>query len=304
MMVHRIAFMASKAKAQEHTEFVRFYFEASIAYLIPRNPRRTAPSDRHLTGAEWEAERFEALRMDLAATLSKFGFDVAYVRRNIIDRKNRLFEAIFAVSSPCSIQVTKERLSARDRQVKHEKSLLQQKLVKVLGETWVIRSVKYEFVAAWAFEFEAYLGGTVQLRRVFSSDDLRDAGGVRDAIESFNNEVVDALSPSGFVAIPQNTMRRPKNDVYSYEVVRTTFCLLSDDDVTGNLSLMKKKMTPSNQPYLAWSQPELSISSYVEDVKLELEIHDFPPGADFVAASLELIDWNEDIEMFHDNLAP
>jgi len=232
---------------------VRFYFGVSISCLIPPNPhgkRDDVPDD------VWEDRYLEPLRGDLEARLSKDGFQVIYRKHVPIDGALGLYAADFVVSAlhafpatqvyiPKQGQGRSAEFSVRKKSFSKAKTTLERKIADSLKRDYVV-NVTCEYAASRLFVFEVHLAGDIELEYVMSSSKIKDAGGsVRDAIEYFNDEVVDALKTHGCDAYPKTTRSRPKDHIYKFDVVMAPKWDFPEDQVYGDLALIEKDMPQS-----------------------------------------------------------
>ncbi len=280
---------------------VRFFFDLSISYLIPRNPHNRRDG---ITDASWEQGWTDEATSGLAEVLKSRGFEIAYRTHQLVDKEHRLYAVHFAVSAARVFDVQRASVRRKGRaqyaprpsELARKKSQLEADLRGALQDRWVANAITYNYAAAWHFTFEVKIEGVVALRRVFAQDDIADAGGsVRDAIESFNSDVADSLEPLGFSAFPRSTARRPKDDIYRFDVLSVQYLCVPEDNVCGDLSLMTRNMSAKEFPYLEIKNAQDSFSGHVEDALTMLEYHDYPESADVVSATLELGEVDEEI---------
>ncbi|MFP3637446.1 hypothetical protein [Paraburkholderia sp. SIMBA_054] len=288
---------------------VRFFFDLSISFLIPRNPhnRRDGISD-----ASWEQSCIDEAASTLAEKLNPRGFDVAYRAHHLVDTEHRLHVVHFAVSAARDFDIRRASAPRKGRplyalrpgEVATTKSRLGAELRDALKGRWVINAITYRYLAAWHFVYEVKMEGVLALRRALGPTDIADAGGsVRDALETFNREVADSLEPLGITAFPHATAKRPKDDIFKFDVYSVQYIAVSEDDVSGDLSLMDGKMSAAEVPYLELKSPNDSFSGEVGDALTRLECHDYPANADLVSVTLELSDVDEDVVDHVDFLA-
>jgi hypothetical protein len=242
---------------------VRFYFGVFVSYLIPPNPHTKRGG---LSKDKWEDGYLEKLRDDVSARLSKEGFDAAYRKHAPIDNALRLYAVDFVVSAlhlfP-AVQIFSPRrgfggFRVKARPFSKAKTTLERKIAGALKMEYVINTIAYEYAASRTFVYEEYLGGVLRIEHIISQREIKDAGGtIRGAIEQFNNEVSDFLEshyswevwpklctarrrPTLKAASLKIPTRRPTGNVYEFEVLSTRHYGYSEEEVCGDLALLKK----------------------------------------------------------------
>lgn len=228
---------------EKDDKHVRFYFGFSISHIIPPNPhtKRDKVSDE-----DWEDRYLDELRSDVEAKLSKEGFDVAYRKHSPADSGQRLYAVDFVVSALHSfprVQYFEPNkgfvgFSVRQKPFLKAKDHLEKKIKNALKFDYVVNAVACEYAASRSFVFEEYLGGHIGIENEIS--DVED--GVRLAIEMFNKEVVAFFEDHGWDAIPKTFARRPKDNVYRFELSTTRYYCYSENQVCGPLVLLEKDM--------------------------------------------------------------
>ncbi|CAB3800719.1 hypothetical protein LMG28688_05215 [Paraburkholderia caffeinitolerans] len=291
----------STLPATTHDQTVRFYFDVAISCLIPEYPhrRRGKSSD-----AAWEARYMEGVQEDVSAAIDMEGLSIAHRKHEVVDAAYRLHTAHFTVSvtqkfTAAECFIPREGyvgFSIKPKQFLKAKAALEAKIRNALKEKWIVHTVSYDYAASWIFVYEVKIAGTVELRRIFSQEEIDDAdGSVRQAIENFNYEVVSNLEYPGFTVIPQISMRRPKDNIYKFDVYRTEYCGVTEDAVSGDIARLKKENNTSSVHYLELKSARDSFGGHVEDAEMLLELQDLPEGTQLVRAALDLVDYDEDI---------
>ncbi|WP_322050172.1 hypothetical protein [Paraburkholderia bannensis] len=293
---------------RESDQTVRFYFSVSVLCLIPPNPHGARDS---VLDAKWEKNRLERVEADLKARLSMVGFDAAYREHMLVDEARRLYVARFAVSAPCSFsaaQVFTARkgysgFRGKKTPLLKAKAIQETKIRDALKRDYVVNAISYEYAASWSFVYEVYMGGIVELKHDISPSEISAAGGsVRDAIEYFNSEVADALEPRGFIVTPKTTARRPKNNVYKFDLYLERCFVFSEEDVSGDLVLLDKGMPLSEAGSLGIDCDDDALRDRVSSARIELECCDFPQGSDVIQITLDFVDYDEELYDYSNDL--
>ncbi|WP_156884568.1 hypothetical protein [Pandoraea thiooxydans] len=286
---------------RERHKTVRLYFSVSVLCLIPPNPH----GGRHgVPDAEWEGGCVERVEADLKARLSMAGFDVAYREHVPIDEGRRLYVARFAVTALCSFSADQvfavrnafSRFRIKKKPLLKEKGVQETKIWNALKSDYVVNAISYEYAASRNFVYQVSMAGTVELKYDISPSQISAAGGrVRDAIEYFNGEIADTLEPSGFSVMPQTTARRPKNNIYKFDLNLQRYFAFSEEDVSGDLALLDKGMPLSEVASLGIDCDGDVLREHVSSTRIELECCDFPQGSDVIRITLDLVDSDEEL---------
>ncbi len=287
---------------------VRFYFEVSISCLIPRNPhrRRGGAGD-----AAWEERQMERVREDLIAALPIKGLDIGYRDHEVVDDLRRLYVAHFVVSVAQNFHAAESwsqrkgesKFSVKSKRFLTARKDLATKIRNALRDAWVVNAISYEFAASWGFAYEGVMDGVIELRHVISQSDIDAAdGSVRQAIEAFNLDVDCRLKNMGFGVNPRTIARRPQDNVYKFDIWRRELCVVWEDDVSGEMALLGEGMDGSDVPYIELKDPRQSFEAYVEMARDSLACCDYPEDTELVRATLDLWDYDEDLDHYFDSL--
>ncbi len=145
------------------------------------------------------------------------------------------------------------------------------------------------------------LGGSVGIEHVLSQSEIDEAGGrVGDAIEQFNNEVVDFLASYGWDALPETTTRRPKDNVFNFEVSATKFYGHAETDVCGPLVELKKGTSATEAADLGIDTAGWPDANDGENELRDILETDSPYKV--VHLSVSCVDYDEDVCDVYDEL--
>jgi hypothetical protein len=286
---------------------VRFYFGVSVSYLIPQNPhvKRDNVSDD-----KWEDDYLDGLRVDVEDKLPKEGFDVAYRKHTPIDGALRLYDVDFVVSAlhpfP-AVQLFTSREGIAGFSVKTEpfskaKAILERKIADALKLDYVINAIAYEYAASRTFVYEEYLEGDLRIEHIISQSEINDAEGrVREAIEQFNDEVADLLQPCGWDVRPKTTTRRPRDNVYEFELSATKHNSYSEEEVCGSLVLLEKGMSASEAANLGIDTIDPTGTFASNEAELR-DILDYDSSYTVIELTVCWVDYDEDVYEIWDEL--
>jgi hypothetical protein len=182
---------------------------------------------------------------------------------------------------------------------------LERKIKELLKRDYVVNAIAYEYAASRSFCFEVYLGGILRLEHVISSQEIANAGGsVREAIECFNNQVVDHLKEQNCDAEPTTAMRRPRDNIYEFGLSSTIWFGFDENDVFGNLVSMEKDMPRNEVATLGIDCKEEALSRAISGVRDQVEsCLDFLPSDSAVMGfTLDFVDYDEELYEYCDDL--
>ena len=123
-----------------------------------------------------------------------------------------------------------------------------------------------------------------------------------EAIENFNDEVVEFLPVAGLDCFSSPTRRRPKNSVYEYNLAATKSVGFEENQVSGDLVLMEKNM-PREDAKLLEIDFDLDVKDVVSSARYELKYNmDLPAEAVVRQLSVYFIDYDEELAECYDEL--
>jgi hypothetical protein len=292
--------------AEKSDNYVRFYFGVSISYLMPPNPYG---KHDHAPEEKWARRCFKRLQADIAAKISKEGFEVAYRKHTTIDDALRLYAADFVVSAlhpfPAAQLFTPRKgfsgFRVRTKPFSKVKTIFARKIADSLKTDYVVNAIAYEYAASRNFVYEVYLGGTLKIEHVISPNDISDSeGSVRTAIEYFNGEVADFLQTHGWDAFPETTARRPKDGVYEFELYQGIFLGFPENEVFGTI-LMEKDMPLSEASILGIDCDDDSLAEAVSAAEASLrDLIEIESQYSVTELSVGFVDYDEEL---YDNRA-
>jgi hypothetical protein len=111
---------------------------------------------------------------------------------------------------------------------------LAQDIRDTLGTKVAIHELVFSMATSRIFVFEIYYEGSFRVKREFSDDDIESEGCVRDALESFFDEIKSAIEPFGFdVTSTPSRHQRSRDNEYLFGVYYAPHTGFNESDVHG-----------------------------------------------------------------------
>lgn len=289
--------------SRNHNKYVRFYFRLDLKCLIPPNPASSGK-----TSKQWEREQIESLESDLQDLMQKSGFDLAYEAHCCEDVAHRLFSVLFIVAVLCEIQpsqiasIEKSCGTFRIRERSLCKILrgIESKALEILSRRpYLVAKFDYLDSTCRDFTFEIYLGGNLEVEYSLSKKDIDDAGGIREAIDYFNSQVIDCCEAANITAQPKGSpLRRPTNNVFKYELTAEEHYCFPENAVLGNLALLRKNITLQKAMEAMIDCDNQTMIDYIAGTRQYFECNqllDLPNKAILRKLTLDFVDYDGDI---------
>jgi hypothetical protein len=267
--------------------------------LIPPNPhtKREGVLDK-----EWEDSYLDKLRGDIEKKLSSEGFDVAYRKHKPINISRRLYAVDFVVSilHPFG-KIEIARAKGPNFRIKagpfsKAKNVIGGKIADALKMDYVINAIAYEYAAYRTFIFEDHLLATLRIRHILTPDEIDMADGkIINAIEFFENEIIDSLGNSGWSGWMKATAKRPKDNIYEFELAMEALNSYSETEVCGSLVLLTKDMSASEAGTLGIDTIDPSDNTAVREEEFRSFVDQELLGHDIVEASVQWMDYDPDV---------
>lgn len=295
--------------AQKSKKHVRFYFEVTVSCLIPPIPRHQR---KGMSNGKWEKKYLERVAEDLKNKIASAGFDAAYREHAPIDSAARLYAARLIVSALHQFPVAQMFSVEMGSKFRVSKTALtkarlglEKKIAGLLENDYVMIKIVYEYAASRFFVFEVYMEGYLGIKHVITAEEIKDAdGSIRGAIEAFNVEVAEYFEIGGFKLSPRASQRRPKNDIYWFDIYAARAFGFDEHEVHGEMVRLEQGMPHSNAVLLGIDCDDDVLARAVSGELDGLRWHCSNLGfnADVVDFSLEFIDYDEDFLEYDDNL--
>ncbi|HZJ97730.1 MAG TPA: hypothetical protein VFD12_07855 [Oligella sp.] len=226
---------------------VRMFYCLVLRDVIPHNPTvgRTEEKGGNLTDKEWEAEFCDSMNLQLEELLQPLGYQIAFDTQTGVrpfEKQQLTYLIPFLVSKVHefkaeNIIIPKPGYSGfkvEDRALSSVQEALAQGIRDTIGTNVTIHELVFSMVTSRSFVFEIFYEGSFRVKREFSDEDVESEGGVRDALESFFDEIVSAIEPFGFeITSTPSSRQRSRNNEYLFSVYYAPTIGFRESDVQG-----------------------------------------------------------------------
>jgi len=229
------------------SKIVRMFFCLVLEYVIPHNPTVgcTKKEGGTLTDEEWKEEFCDSVNLQLEELLKPLDYQIAFDKETGVrpfGNHQSDYLIPFLVSkvhefNAKDIIISKPGYSGfkvKDRAL----SLVQENLARNIRDTLckkvMIHELVFSMVTSRSFVFEIYYEGSFRVKREFSDEDIESNGGVRNALESFFDEIVSAIEPFGFeITSTPSRHQRSRNNQYLFGVYYVPLINFRESEVHG-----------------------------------------------------------------------
>lgn len=229
------------------SEIVRIFYCLVLRDVIPHNPTvgRTEKNGETLTDEEWKEEFCDSVNLQLEALLKPLDCQIAFDRKTgvrLLKKQLSTYLIPFLVSKVHEFKaediiIPKPGYSGfrvEDKALSSVQETLAKDIRDTLGTNVAIHELVFSMATSRRFVFEIYYEGSFRVKRAFSDDEIEYKGNVRDALESFFDEIVSAIEPFGFqVTSTPSRRQRSRNNEYLFGVDYAPRIGLSESDVHG-----------------------------------------------------------------------
>lgn len=226
---------------------VRLFYCLVLKDTIPHNPSmdRIGKERWTLTDEKWEEEFSHSINRQLEVLLEPLDYQIAFDRKTGLHPVNKLqltYLIPFLVSKLHEFKAediiiprpgyTGFKVEARVLSSVQETLALD--IRDTLGTNVTIHELVFSMATSRRFVFEIYYEGSFRVKREFTNEVIESEGGVRDALESFFDEIVSAIEPFGFQVTSTPSIRqRSHNNEYLFGVFYAPCIGFSESDVHG-----------------------------------------------------------------------
>jgi hypothetical protein len=225
---------------------VRIFYYLVLKHVIPHNPT-ASPTDKRgaQSDKQREVEFCESLNHQLEVLLEPQDFQIAFDRKTGVrpfEEQQPTYLIPFLVSKVCEFKAD-DIIIPKPGSTKFKVETMALSSVR---ETWLqdirdalcskvaIHELDFSMATSRSFVFEIYYEGSFRVEREFSDDDIESAGGVRDALELFFDEIESAIEPFGVqVTSTPPRHRRSRDNEYLFGVYFPLYIGFSESDVHG-----------------------------------------------------------------------
>jgi hypothetical protein len=220
---------------------VRMFYCLVLKDVIPHNPTvgRTEEKGGTLTDEDWEAEFCDSVNLQLEALLQPLGYQIAFDTQTGVQLTYLIPFLVSKVHEfkAENIIIPKPGYSGfkvEDRALSSVQETLAQDIRDTIGANVTIHELVFSMVTSRSFVFESFYEGSFRVKREFSDEDVESEGGVRDALESFFDEIVSAIEPFGFeITSSPSSRQRSRNNEYLFSVYYAPTIGFRESDVQG-----------------------------------------------------------------------
>lgn len=207
----------------------------------------------------------------------------------------------FAVRRTRNAKLNKSR--AKVSAVESAKNELLKKLRNALETHYVINDILFEYAAYRTFIFVDHLIAILRIRHTITTEELDMADGkIRNAIEIFETEIMEVFRDTCWSGSMKSTNRRPKDDIYEFELAVEAYNSYSETQVCGPLVLLTKNMTASEAEDLCIDTIDPAVGTAQTQEQLEGLIHAELLGHDIVQATVQWMDYDPDVHDIYTEL--
>lgn len=281
---------------------VRFYFELGIDYVFPENTKIDTSLDD-----EWITECCWLLCENIQGKLPSSFDEIQFSRlKKLVPNKN-VFTIYFSVSE-CHDFISNEIWSPRNgysgfKIKKHPllkaKKSIEAKIRSSLQDHYFVETLSLKYIASRDFVFEIYFGGFVTVEKIFSPEEIGDAGGVSYALELFFEEMFSALQECGLEGhISQTNVRRNRNNKYVFEVSATCHYGFSEKEVVGEMALLERNMSIDEVRMIGIDNQDEALEAIVASAKSGYGciLEEFlPDDVDLIGFDFDFIDQDDNV---------
>jgi len=298
------------------SKIVRMFFCLVLRDVIPHNPTVGCTKNKGgtLTDEEWEEEFCDSVNLQLEALLEPLDYQIAFDRKTGIrsfEKQQLSYLIPFMVSKAHEFKaediiIPKPGYSGfkvEDRALSSVQEAFAQEIRDTLGTNVAIHELVFSMVTSRSFVFEIFYEGSFRVKRQFSDEDIEAEGGVRDALESFFDEIVSAIEPFGFqvTSTPSKRQRR-RNNEYLFGVFYAPCIGFNESEVQGEgcYAIRGDASTDEVNGYGIDFEDTL-----VDETNILLNSilnENLPPDADLISSKISYVDDPEEAFDIYDEL--
>ncbi|MGB5157775.1 MAG: hypothetical protein WBN77_10115 [Desulfobacterales bacterium] len=298
------------------SKIVRMFFCLVLRDVILHNPTvgRTEEKGGTLTDEEWEEEFCDSVNLQLEALLEPLDYQIAFDRKTGVrpfEKQQSTYLIPFLVSKVHefkaeNIIIPKPGYSGfkvEDRALSSVQETLAQDIRDTLGTNVTIHELVFSMVTSRSFVFEIYYEGSFRVKREFSDEDIESEGGVRDALESFFDEIVSAIEPFGFqVTSTPSRRQRSRNNEYLFGVYYAPHIGFSESDIQGEGCYAIRGDASTDEVNEHGIDFEDTLVDVTNALLNSILNENLPPDADLISSEINYVDDPEEAFDIYDEL--
>jgi len=287
----------------------RFYFDLGINYILPEKPNTASLSDD-----EWISARCESLCNNIQKELSSSFDEIQFSRFKLLVPNENVFTIYFSVSKCCDFSSDEIYFPSKDHaefkikkhSLRAAKKSVESEIRNLLCEYYFISVLSLKYFASRDFVFKLFFGGYVTVEKIFTQDEIDDAGSVSSALECFSDEMMPVFEDYDLEGWPLHSTRRNRYNKYVFEVTKTCFFGFDDRNVVGNLELLTNAMDIDDARMLGIGIHPDAFDSIISNVKERytriLDIDMMPEDVELIKFEFDFVDQDEEIVEVCDEL--
>jgi len=281
---------------------VRFYFELGIDYVFPVKTSTYSGSDD-----EWFSYRCELLSDDIQKKLPASFDEIIFCRFTRFSSDMNFFTIFFSISKchdfipndVCLPRKSDIELKIKKYPLLKVKESIETEISNSLCTQYYISDISLKYIASRWFIFEIYFGGFITVERIFTSDEIHNSGGVREALSEFVEEMVVAIGECGLDGdISQTITRRNRENQYVFEISLTSHYGFNERDVDGEMGLLRHNMNIDDIRMIGIDNKSKALDVIVSDVKCgyrNLLEGGLPADVSILKFGFDFIDQDDDV---------
>ena len=293
---------------------VRFYFELALTYVLPLKPARSRSPGRRsaVSEDEWNIGCCESLCMQLQDRLTAEYDPIRFKTYERLSSENNVFKIVFAISKCHEFSASdiftprKERTGFKIKARPLAKALesIRSHIHDRFCNTYYVSDLSLKFLTSRDFVFQIYFSGTLVVEREFTPAEIRENEGVVNTLEHFNDDISSDLEHYGFGISPESTLRRTRNNRYTFEVDATRYFGFGENEVVGDLALLEKNASAYEVASYGIDNSDAALDSRISDLKLELgnALESLPEGVKLIGFEFSFVDQDDDVVEVRDEL--
>ena len=278
-----------------------------LKHVIPHSPTVSRTKKKGAqSNIQCEIEFCESLNHQLEALLKPQDFQIAFDRKTGVRQFEEQQSTYLIPFLASKIYVFKADdiiipkpgyagFKVETKTLSSVQETLAQDIRDALCSKVAIHKCFFSMATSRSFGFEIYYEGSFRVKREFSDDDIESAGGVRDALESFFDEIASAIEPFGLqVTSTPARHRRSRDNEYLFGVYYAPVIAFSESAVHGEgcYAIKGDSSTDEINEYgvdfdnILVDETNAFLNSILDEM--------LPPNADLISSDISYIDDSEE----------
>lgn len=288
---------------------VRMFYYLVLKQVIPHKPGVGLTGEKGsvaLSDKRWNVEFCESLNLQLEALLEPQNFQIAFDRKTGVrplEKQQTTYFVPFLVSKVLEFKTEDiiiptpgcTGFKIEERALSSARETLAQDIRDALREKVAIHELIFSMATSRNFGFEIYYEGSFRVKREFSDDEIASEGGVRDALESFFDEIESAIQPFDFeITSTPSTHRRSHDNEYIFSVYYAQPIGISERDVRGEGSYAISGDASTDEINEYGVDFDNTMDDETEEYLNSVLEENLPPYADLISCAISYVDDSEE----------